>query len=118
MKYMILMYSNPSETRAMSVSNRDAVARKHKALVAEMTASGELLNGAGLAYPEDARTMELEGETAVTRAGPFVPGDRHMTAYYVIEWEGPDRARALAERVLDFHVTAVEVREVHDWVGM
>lgn len=115
---MILMYSNPGETRAMATSDRDVIARKHRELVPEMTASRELLNGAGLAYPEDARAMELEGETAVTRAGPFVPGDRHMTAYYVIECEGPDRASALGERVLDFHVTAVEVREVHDWVGM
>ena len=30
----------------------------------------------------------------------------------------PERARAIAERVLDFHVVAVEVRPVHDSFGM
>ena len=29
-----------------------------------------------------------------------------------------DRARAIAGRVLDFHVTAVEIRPIHDSFGM
>jgi hypothetical protein len=45
MKYMLLMYADPNETKAMAASNRDIIARKHKALVARLTESGELLNG-------------------------------------------------------------------------
>lgn len=61
MRYMVLMYSDPAATEAMSASDRDAVARKHQALRTELTESGELLNGAGLAYPAGTRTMRLRG---------------------------------------------------------
>jgi hypothetical protein len=36
----------------------------------------------------------------------------------VIDRAGPERTRAIAERVLDFHVVAVEVRPMHDSFGM
>jgi hypothetical protein len=36
----------------------------------------------------------------------------------VIDYASPERARAIAARVLDFHVTAVEVRTIHDSFGM
>jgi hypothetical protein len=42
----------------------------------------------------------------------------HVTAYYVVECASPERAQTIAERVLDFHVVAVEVRAIHDTYGM
>jgi hypothetical protein len=58
----------------------------------------------------------LDGSTATE--GPFIDATEQLTAYSVIDCASPDRARAIAERVLDFHVTAVEVGPVHDWFGM
>jgi hypothetical protein len=49
---------------------------------------------------------------------PFIDVTEQLTAYYVIDCTSPDRARAIAGRVLDFHVTAVEVRPIHDSFGM
>jgi len=118
MKYMILMYSDPAETKRMSALERDVVSQKHQALLTELTASGELLGGVGLAYPEDSRTIQLQDGVAVRSFGPFVRADRQLTAYYMIDCEGLDRALTVAERILDFHVTAVEVRPVHDSVDM
>ncbi len=51
-------------------------------------------------------------------SGPFVTAQEHLTAYYVIDCEGLDRAMSIAERTLDFHVTAVEVRHIRDSVGI
>lgn len=118
MKYMILMYSDPTETKRMSALDRDVVGTKHQVLRTELTTSGELLGGAGLAYPEDSRTIQLQDGVAVRSLGPFERADQHLTAYYMIDCEGLDRALSLAERILDFHVTAVEVRQVHDSVDM
>ncbi len=118
MKYMLLMYANPDETKAMSAADRDSIARKHQALVAELTASGELLGGAGLAYPEETRTLRLQNGAAVTSEGPLASAREHLTSYYVVDCKDLDRALSLAGRLLDFHVTAVEVRPVHDSVGM
>jgi hypothetical protein len=118
MKYMVLMYSNPAETKAMSASDLDVVLRKHEALRAELTDSGELLNGAGLAFPEDTTNLRLRDGLPVALDGPLRAAEEHMTAYYVFDCADRDRALAIAERLLDSHVTAVEVRDIHDSAGM
>jgi hypothetical protein len=118
MKFMVLMYSNPADTKVMSAPDRDTVARKHAALRADLASSGELLNGAGLDYPEEATTMRWRDGVMTSADGLFLDAGEQLTAYYLIDCEGPERARSIAERVLDFHVTAVEVRRVHDSFGM
>jgi hypothetical protein len=42
----------------------------------------------------------------------------HLTAYYVVDCESPERAQKLAEHLLDHHVTSVEIRRIHDSTGM
>ena len=119
MKYMLLMYTDPAHTRAMSEAELGIVRHKHEALRNELTESGELLNGAGLVFPEETTVVRLGAAGATTEKGPFATGSvEHVTAYYVIETAVADRARNLAEHLLDDHVTAVEIREIHDSVGM
>jgi hypothetical protein len=118
MKYVVLMYSDPAETMAMSAMDRDVVGRKHHELRTELIESGELLNGAGLAYPADTRTMRLGDGVVATTNGPLVASEVQLTAYYLIDCEDLDRVLSIAERILDFHVTAVEVRQVHDSVDV
>ncbi|MGW3912029.1 YciI family protein [Streptomyces sp. NPDC005070] len=118
MKYMVLMYADPAATEAMTAEQRAEVFRRHEALHKDLEGSGELLNGAGLAYPRDTTTLRWSTAGPATADGPFVEAAEHLTAYYVIECSTPERARAIAERVLDFHVVAVEVRPIHDVFGM
>jgi hypothetical protein len=77
MKYMVLMYSDPAATEAMSASDRADVARRHEALHQELAGSGEMLNGAGLAYPRDATTIRrrLDGSTATEGHSPGRPSN-------------------------------------------
>jgi hypothetical protein len=51
MKYTVLMYADPAATMAMSAADREPVRRKHKALGAEVTKSGEPLSAVALDYP-------------------------------------------------------------------
>jgi hypothetical protein len=113
---MVLMYSDPAETKAMSASDREEVRRRHEALHAEE--SEAMLNGAGLAYPERTTTIRLGQDGPVASEGPLVAAREQLTAYYVIDCEGADQAVSIAERIVDFHVIAVEVREIHDSFGM
>ncbi|MER5598684.1 YciI family protein [Streptomyces sp. NPDC002265] len=118
MKYMVLMYADPVATEAMTAAERADVFRRHEALHQDLADSGELLNGAGLAYPRDTTTMRWRGEASTVTDGPFGAEAEQLTAYYVIDCASPERAREIAGRVLDFHVVAVEVRPVHDAFGM
>jgi hypothetical protein len=118
MKYMVLMYADPEATVAMSTEDRADVFRRHEALHQDLASSGEMLNGAGLAYPKDTTTIRWRGDGTATADGPFTGTTEQLTAYYVIDCSSVERARAIAERVVDFHVVAVEVRLLHDWFGM
>jgi hypothetical protein len=118
MKYMVLMYADPAATEAMTADERAEVFRRHEALHQDLAGSGEMLNGAGLAYPKDTTTIRWNGDGSAAADGPLTDATQQLTAYYVIDCASPERARAIAERVLDFHVVAVEVRAVHDSFGM
>jgi hypothetical protein len=113
-KYALLMYADPAHTKAMTAADRDVVARKHAALRAELTNSGELLDGAGLAYPADTTTLRLDDRAVTTSQGPLMTSTIQLTAFYLVRCPDADRAHAIAAHILDFHVTAVEIRPVHD----
>ncbi|MFF4416649.1 YciI family protein [Streptosporangium sp. NPDC001559] len=117
-KYMVLMYADPTATEAMTAEERAEVALRHEALHRDLEGTGEMLNGAGLAYPRDTTTIRWSREGDDTTDGPFTAGTEQLTAYYVIDCASPERAREIAGRVLDFHVVAVEIRPVHDSFGM
>jgi hypothetical protein len=116
MKYVVLMYADPAETKAMSAAERDEVGSKHRDLRAELTVSGELVGGEAMAGPEDTVSLRLAGEDVAISHGPLLKSDEQLTAYYVLDCEDLPRAISIAGRILDFHVTAIEVRQVHDSV--
>ncbi|MER5453123.1 YciI family protein [Streptomyces sp. NPDC002766] len=118
MKYMILMYADPAATEAMTPAERADVFHRHEALHEDLRGTGEMLNGAGLAYPRDTTTLRYGEDGATTTSGPLTGATEQLTAYYVVDCATPERAREIAGRVLDFHVVAVEVRPVHDSFGM
>ena len=118
MKYMVLMYADPAATEAMTQDERADVFRRHEALHEDLEGTGEMLNGAGLAYPRDTTTLTWHADGSTATNGPLTTTTNQLTAYYVIDCATPERAREIAERVLDFHVVAIEVRPVHDSFGM
>ena len=118
MKYLVLMYADPVATETLSAAEQAEVFRRHEELAGDLYDSGELLNGAGLYYPEDTMTLRWRENASTTTCGPLADAAEHLAAYYVIDCAGPERARAIAERVLDFHVVAVEVRPIHNAFGM
>ncbi|MEU9079545.1 YciI family protein [Kitasatospora sp. NPDC004745] len=119
MKYLVLMYADPAATEAMTDRQRAEVFQRHGDLHRDLEGTGEMLNGAGLAHPRDTTTLRWQQDGAPVAAdGPFTAGQLQLTAYHVLECASPERAREIAERVLDFHVVAVEVRPVHDAFGM
>jgi hypothetical protein len=112
MRYGVLMYADPAHTQAMTPEEIQAVMARHEALGAEMQRNGELKGGAGLRLPHETLTLRVDGEA--TRGPLDTNHTEQLTAYYEIECADEDRAREIAERVLDDHVTAVEIRRIHD----
>ena len=117
MKYAVLMYVHPEHTRGLTEEGLQAILDKHTRLGNELVDSGELTGGAGLAFPEETTTLRLDGDEVVASTGPLVETEEPpLSAYYEIECASPERAREIAGRYLDDHVTAIEVRRIHDTV--
>ena len=109
MRFALLMYADPAHTVAMTDEQLDEVMRKHAALGEEL--GDALVGGAGLALPVDTTVVRASGVSS----GPLAEAVEHLTAYYEIE-ATPERAQEVATRILDNHVTSVEVRRIHDHV--
>jgi hypothetical protein len=65
----------------------------------ELTESGELVGGEGLAGPDEARVVRATkgGAPAVTD-GPFPEAKEFLAGYWIVDCESPERAYAIAAR--------------------
>jgi hypothetical protein len=112
MRYAVLMYTDPAHTKAMTPEALQAVMRKHEALGED--AKDEIVGGCGLAAPDQTTLLRLSQEGVEASSGPFASGREQLSAYYEIETKTEERALEIAGRILDDHVTAVELRAIHD----
>ncbi len=110
MKYMLLIYQNPAGFEALSEEERSTVFADVDEIVKELTESGELLGGEGLADPSNTKTVKVrEGVPAVTD-GPYLESKEHLVGYCLVECESVERATDIATRWPDARYWAVEVR--------
>ena len=114
MRFALMMHTRPAESKELSDEAAAEIEAKHAELLKELGSSGEIVNGAGLHLPEETLTVRVTGIVS----GPVTRGDEHVTAYYVVDVADRERAGQIAARILDDHVTAVEVRQIHNTNGM
>ncbi|MGH9244191.1 MAG: YciI family protein [Acidimicrobiales bacterium] len=118
MKYLLLIYVNPTILDALTEEERDAVFTAHDAFQELTRESGELVGFVALADPSNSSTVRVrEGVPAVTD-GPYVEAKEHLAGYYVVSCETVERAQELAAQLPDARYTAIEVRPVMDAGGM
>ncbi|GAA3231708.1 YciI family protein [Actinocorallia longicatena] len=115
MKYLIMIYHTQSalDTWASLPAERRAEGmRAHEALVAALTASGELVLSEALAPPDEAREVRvLDGAVTVTD-GPFAEVKEFLAGFYLVECASMDRALACAALIPDAAAGRIEVRPV------
>lgn len=128
MKYLLLIYSNPEswehpmflrtpEFLAMSQDERDEMIRQAEALHKEITESGELVVGAALADPVNAKTMRVRDGVPATTDGPYLEAKEQLAGYFVVDCDSPERATEIAARFPDARFAAVEVRPIMGMSG-
>ncbi len=119
MKYMLLIYNNPDALEALSDEERNSLFGEVDELMAELTASGELVGGEALAHPANAKTLRLKGGVVATTDGPFLEAKEMLAGYAMVEVETEERAVEIARRWPDARMGgAMEVRAVMDTAGM
>lgn len=116
MKYMIMMFGDPSTvTQAQSPEWIGSMMKFMLDLDGELRETGEWVDGKGLADPSQAKTVRFEKGIPVATDGPFAEAKESLAGYWIVD-VSEERAIEIASRVVAFlEGGAFEVRQVmHD----
>jgi len=112
MRYLLIIFDDPSELGKMSEAEVAAILPAYRALTERMVKSGNFRGGDALEPVTTATTIRLRGDKRLVTDGPFADTREHMVGYYLIEARDLDEAIGIAERVPAARFGAVEVRPV------
>jgi hypothetical protein len=96
MKYMLLIYENPG-TREAFFSDEKLMAEMD-AYVDDLRASGEYIDGQGLADPSTARVVRFQSDVPAVTDGPFMEAKEYFGGYMILDCDGIERATEIARR--------------------
>jgi hypothetical protein len=116
-KYMLLIYQNPSGFEALSEDERNAVFDEVGTIMNELTESGEWIGGGGLADPSQTKTVKVRDGVPAVTDGPYLEAKEHLVGYCLFECESVARATEIATRWPDARYWAVEVRPLMEAGG-
>ena len=121
MKYVILIYSNPTSRKlweSFSDAERAEGFRAYAALDEDLAASGEMIVSEALADPSTAKRVSVQEDRTITTDGPFAEAKELLAGFYLVECDSLDRAIAIAARNPGLaELGLVEVRPVLDLGG-
>jgi hypothetical protein len=116
-KYVILLYSNPSSRdlwAGMSDAERVAGLSVYAELNADLVASGELVGSQSLDEPTETKTVTVRDGVAMATDGPFAEVKEHLAGFYVVDVASMDRVLEIVARIPEAAQGVVEVRPVRD----
>ena len=116
MKYVVLIYTNPTTWGGLAKEEQDRVIKVHYDLIDELTASGEFLNIYRMADAANTKSVRLQAGAPVVTDGPFGESKELLASLWEIDVESLDRALEIAAPLSQYGV--VEVTPIMDASGM
>jgi hypothetical protein len=110
MKYMVLIYETAGTREAFMGEEGRALMATIEEVMAEITASGELIGTGALADPDQTRSVRLREGAHVTTDGPYAEAKEHLGGYLLLECETLERATEIAARWPLLPSGAIELR--------
>lgn len=115
MKYMLLLYSAPSQEPKAGTPAFDEMMQGFFAANETMRADGVLLDGEGLRGVETATTLRVRSGKVETMDGPFAETREHLGGYYVLDVPDLDTALKYAAMLPAAAFGTVELRPLMDY---
>jgi hypothetical protein len=112
MKYLLMIYNNPATYEAWSEDQRNELFTTVDVIMKELTESGELIGGQGLADASTAKTVRVRNGVPATTDGPFAEAKEQLGGYLIVECETEERAVEIAASWPDAKYFALEVRAI------
>jgi hypothetical protein len=92
MQYLLLIYRNEAELRAMSPADRQAMHEEYGVFTQSIVQSGHFKAGDGLQPTTTATTVRVRDGKTLTTDGPFAETREHLGGYYLVEAKDLDQA--------------------------
>ncbi len=112
MKYLLMIYMNPTTWESLSEEDRNEVVRGHEEFQRIITESGEMVSTHALAEPAQSATVQVRGGVPAVTDGPYLEAKEYLAGYYLVECDSKERAIELAALVPDARFNAMEVRPI------
>jgi hypothetical protein len=118
-QYVLFIYQGTTPTpddserwNALSEETRQAIYAGY----GEINRTPGVTPGVGLKPPAAAVTVHVENGKAITKPGPYAPGDGGVSGYLVLEADSMDHAVAIAAKIPAAQFGGgIEIREAASW---
>jgi hypothetical protein len=111
MKYMLLIYSDPSAWPE-DPAEGEKMHPEYVAVTQEILDSKEMQAGEQLAGVDTATSVRVRGNKTSATDGPFAETKEYLGGYYLIDVKDLDRALELAAKIPAARNGVVEVRPI------
>ena len=110
MRYILLIYQNTEAWSGLSQEDKDVFMHAAGDIVEELTATGELVGGEGLADASQARSTHVRDGVVTVTDGPFLEAKEALAGYCIVDVATAARAEEIAARWPDAQRWGMEIR--------
>jgi hypothetical protein len=111
-KYLLLIYFNPTTWDSLTAEEHQAVFSGHEAFIKAIRETGELVGTEALANPSQSTVVRVRDGVPVVTDGPYLETKEFFAGFYLVDCESRERAIELAAMIPDARFAAMEVRPV------
>ena len=115
MKYMLLIYNNPSEQPDFGTPEFDGMMADYFAANEKMKEAGVIREGEGLQGIETATSLRIKSGKVETMDGPFAETREYLGGYYVLDVPDLDAALKYAAMIPSAKFGTIEVRPLMEF---
>ncbi|MFY8031578.1 MAG: YciI family protein [Devosia sp.] len=115
MKYMLLIYNDPTREPAYGTEEFKQMMGGFFELNTRMNADGVLVAGEGLKGIETATSLRRKAGKVETMDGPFADTKEHLGGYYIVDVPDLDAALRYAADIPSANFGTIEVRPLMDY---
>jgi hypothetical protein len=117
MKYMLMIYDKPGNRELFMGPEGKELMAEMESLMAELTASGELISTDALADPAQTLTIRHGDSEPVVTDGPLAEAKEHFGGYLIVDCETRERVVEIASRWPSLRFSPLEIRPIMDVGG-
>jgi hypothetical protein len=110
MRYVLLIYQNTNAWNGLSQEDKDVLMHAAGEIVEQLSASGEWVEGEGLADASQARSTHVRDGVVTVTDGPFLEAKEALAGYCIVDVATPERAEEIAARWPDAQHWGMEIR--------